>query len=232
MYLTTCLTKLNGFNCNFVSFYNVPLVHVFTFINAQRNAAKKMKHLLLLTIVATTFFTNVQGKGNGKKGTAAEDSTEIHWMTLDEVQVAMKKQQKKVFIDVYTDWCGWCKVMDRKTFSNKEVIKYMNQNFYAVKLDAERKDSVMFLGRMYGFEPGQRANQLAVELLGGRMSYPTSVILEEGFRNPAPIPGYLDVATIEKILKYLGENIYKSKQFPEYEKEFVASWTTQTEGKQ
>ena len=80
------------------------------------------------------------------------------------------------------------------------------------------------VGRMYGFVPAYRANQLAVDLLGGRMSYPTSVILEEHFQNPAPIPGYLDVTMMEKILKYLGENIYKTKQFPEYEKEFVATW--------
>jgi len=114
--------------------------------------------------------------------------------------------------------------MDKKTFSNTEVIKYMNKNFYAVRLNAERQDSVMFMGKMYGFVPGMRANQLAIDLLGGRMSYPTSVILEENFQNPAPIPGYLNVVTMEKILKYLGENIYKSKQFPDYEKEFVATW--------
>lgn len=165
-----------------------------------------------------------KAKEEQKSEVKADDSTEIHWMTLDDVQVAMKKQPKKVYMDVYTDWCGWCKVMDKKTFSNKEVIRYMNKNFYAVRLNAERQDSVMFMGKMYGFVPGMRANQLAIDLLGGRMSYPTSVILEENFQNPAPIPGYLNVVTMEKILKYLGENIYKSKQFPDYEKEFVATW--------
>lgn len=190
-----------------------------------------MKHLWLIILIVFACSSSVSAGDKKKKSPeenkleATNDSTEIHWMTIDDVQVAMKKQPKKVFVDVYTDWCGWCKVMDKKTFSNKEVIKYMNKNFYAVKLDAERKDSVMFLGKLYGFVPGYRANQLAIDLLGGRMSYPTSVILEEQFLNPAPIPGYLDVATIEKILKYLGENIYKSKQFPEYEKEFVATWS-------
>ncbi|HRO42221.1 MAG TPA: DUF255 domain-containing protein [Flavipsychrobacter sp.] len=191
-----------------------------------------MKRLLLLIMAVFVLSPHLLAGDKKKKSkaennteTKADDSTEIHWMTLDEVQVAMKKLPKKVFFDVYTDWCGWCKVMDKKTFSNKEVIRYMNKNFYAVKFNAERTDSVMFLGKMYGFEPGQRAHQLAVELLGGRMSYPTSVILEEHFQNPAPIPGYLDVTMMEKILKYLGENIYKSKQFPVYEKEFVATWS-------
>ena len=189
-----------------------------------------MKSILLLVLAVCTLSPAMLAGDKKKKSkknkteTKADDSTEIHWMTLDEVQVAMKKKPRKVYMDVYTDWCGWCKVMDKKTFSHKEVIRYMNKNFYAVKLNAERQDSVMFMGRMYGFVPAYRANQLAVDLLGGRMSYPTSVILEEHFQNPAPIPGYLDVTMMEKILKYLGENIYKTKQFPEYEKEFVATW--------
>lgn len=185
-----------------------------------------MKRFLFLSVLLLALFVEASGGEKNKGNAPADDSTEIHWMTLDEVQVAMKKQPKKVFFDLYTDWCGWCKVMDKKTFSNKEVIRYMNKNFYAVKFNAERRDTVVFLGKMYGFEPTHGANQLAVELMGGRMSYPTSVILEEHFLNPAAIPGYLDVVMMEKVLKYLGENIYKSKQFPEYEKEFVASWAT------
>lgn len=190
-----------------------------------------MKPFLLVLMAALCLSPALLAADKKKKAKAAaaveapvDDSTEIHWMTIDEVQVAMKKQPRKVFFDLYTDWCGWCKVMDKKTFSNKEVIKYMNKTFYAVKFNAERTDTITFLGKMYSFAPEHRANQLAVELMGGRMSYPTSVILEEHFKNPAPIPGYLDVTMMEKILKYLGENIYKSKQFPEYEKEFMPSW--------
>lgn len=93
-----------------------------------------------------------------------------------------------------------------------------------MKLDAERKDSIQFMGKKYGFVPANRANMFAVELLQGRMSYPTSVILEENFQNPITIPGYLDVATMEKILKYTAGNIYKTVKYPEYEKGFVASW--------
>jgi len=100
----------------------------------------------------------------------------------------------------------------------------MNQNFYAVKFNAEQKDSIRFMGKWYPFVPDYRANKLAVELMGGRMSYPTSIILEENFQNPAPIPGYLDVQTMEKILKYLGENIYKTQKYPDYEKGFVSTW--------
>jgi len=190
-----------------------------------------MKKLVLLALAVLSISPMVMAadkKKRSKETTKTEakaDDKEINWMTLDEVQAAMKKQPKKVFMDVYTDWCGWCKVMDKKTFSNPDVIRYMNQNFYAVKFNAERKDSINFMGKMYGFVPEYRANMLAVELMRGQLSYPTSVILEENFQNPQAIPGYLDVKTIEKVLKYIGGDVYKTKQFPEFEKEFVTTWS-------
>jgi len=196
-----------------------------------RDKSIQMKRVLLVVLAVVALSPAAMAgdkKKNVKKNKAAveasDDSTAIRWMSFEDVQVAMKKQPKKVYVDVYTDWCGWCKVMDKKTFTNKEVIKYMNKNFYAVKFNAEQRDSVHFKGKWYGFVPQNRANALAVELLNGQMSYPSSVILEENFLNPAAIPGYLDVPTMEKILKYLGENIYKSKQYPQYEKEFTPSW--------
>lgn len=182
-----------------------------------------MKRILLLMLAVLALSPALMASDKKKKDKAKEEAS-INWLTLDEVQAAMKKKPKKVFMDIYTDWCGWCKVMDKKTFSHPDVIRYMNQNFYAVKVNAEGKDSIHFMGRSFGYVPAQRANSFAVELLQGRMSYPTSVILEENFQNPAAIPGYLDVTMMEKVLKYLGENIYKTKQFPEFEKEFVASW--------
>lgn len=180
--------------------------------------------LLVFTLVATTARAGDKNKKNNAKHTESVDSLEINWLTIDEVQVEMNKKPKKVFIDVYTNWCGWCKVMDKKTFSNPDVIKYMNQNFYAVKFNAETQDSIRFMGKMWGFVPQYRANTLAAELLRGKMSYPTSVILEENFQNPQPIPGYLDVPTIEKVLKYLGENIYKTQKFEDFDKSFTPSW--------
>lgn len=190
---------------------------------------KHMKFILLAVVAMVAASTLLWADGNKKKKNstskqASTDSTEIHWMTLDQVQEAMKKEPKKVYMDIYTDWCGWCKVMEKKTFSNTNVIRYMNQKFYAVRLNAEQKDSIRFLGKMYGFVPEYKANQLAVDILHGQMSYPTSVIFEENFLQPQPVPGYLDVSNMEMILKYLGENTYKTVPFPDYQQGFKASW--------
>jgi thioredoxin-related protein len=178
---------------------------------------------ILLVILAAFSLSHVSFAGDKQKKTASAGN-EINWVTLDELQVKMKKAPRKIYFDIYTDWCGWCKVMDKKTFTNPQVIKYMNEKFYAVKLNAERQDSIRFVGKMFGYVPDYKANMLAVELMGGRMSYPTTVILDENYQNPQPIPGYLDVPTIEKILKYLGENIYKTQKYEEYDKAFQASW--------
>ncbi len=154
----------------------------------------------------------------------ATDEKEIHWMNIDDVQVAMKKEPKMVWVDVYTEWCGWCKRMDKTTFTNPNVVKYMNEHFYAVKLDAEQKSDIRFGGKMYPYVADQRTNALATELLRGQMSYPTSVFMEANFMNPMPIPGYQDVKTMEMLLKYLGEGTYKTMPFDKYQAEFKPTW--------
>jgi thioredoxin-related protein len=154
------------------------------------------------------------------KNKKAEANKEINWMTVDEVQVAMKKEPRKVLIDFYTSWCGWCKVMDKKTYSNPEIIKYVNEKFYAVKFDAEQKESVMFMGKTYEFKAEKRANEFAASLLGDRLSYPTTVFMTEQFQNPSLVAGYQDVPKMETILNFLGENKYQTVKWEDHMKEY------------
>src|SRR5690606_7291329 len=77
---------------------------------------------------------------------------EINWLTLEQAEVEMKKSPNKLlFIDFYTDWCGWCKKMDTSTFKEPEVIKYINEHYIPVKFDAESKEEVKFRGKTYKF---------------------------------------------------------------------------------
>lgn len=152
------------------------------------------------------------------------EKASIKWLSIDDLQAKMKEKPKKVYMDMYTGWCGWCKKMDATTFENPAVIDYMNENFYCVKFDAERKDTIRFMGKYYYFDPAVRANTLAAELMRNQLSYPTTIIMEERYMNPQPIPGYLNVNQMEMILKYFGENLYKSQPWPDYQKAFVAKW--------
>lgn len=195
-----------------------------------------MKRAAFFFAVALLFTSPVAfagGKNNKKKTEAAQSAVaaarisdvEIHWMTLEQAEEAMKTTPKKVWIDIYTDWCGWCKVMDKKTFANPYVAQYMNEHFYAVRLNAEQQDSISFMGQKYGLVEGSKTNRLVIEMLGpDRLSYPTGIYMEENFKGAMPIPGYQDVAAMEMILKYLVQGINKTTPFPVYQKNFKASW--------
>ncbi|HYE54161.1 MAG TPA: DUF255 domain-containing protein, partial [Chitinophagaceae bacterium] len=76
---------------------------------------------------------------------------EIKWLTLQQAEESNKKQQKPILIDLYTDWCGWCKVMDKQTYANKSVAAYISEKFYPVKLNAEQKQTIVFGGKTYQF---------------------------------------------------------------------------------
>jgi len=196
-----------------------------------------MKRILLLSFLALVFMpVSFAGNKDKKKATpsssaskpavpaAAATATEIHWMDIDEVQVAMKQAPKKVWMDVYTDWCVWCKRMDQTTFQNPNVIRYMNEHFYAVKLNAEQKTDIRFMGKMYNANPNERAHPFAKKFLGENLSYPTSIVMEENFQGPQPIPGYQDLKMIEMIMKYFGEGLYKTTPWADYQAKFVPTW--------
>ena len=143
----------------------------------------------------------------------------IKWLDFEEAVALNKKKPKKMFIDMYTDWCGWCKKMDASTFINPVIVEYMNENYYAVKFNAERKDTVAFNGKDYiNTNPtGTRAShQLAQELLGGRMSYPSFVFLDENLNKVTTVPGYRKAPEFEAILNYIGSDIYKTQKWEEF----------------
>jgi thioredoxin-related protein len=182
-----------------------------------------MKRILLIMVAMVSMTPAMMAKK--KTPPPAPEAEGIHWITsIDELQAKMKEHPKKVYMDVYTGWCGWCKKMDASTFTNPSVIKYMNANFYAVKLDAERQDVIHFLGKDYKYEPQYKANTFAVEMLKGSMSYPTTVIMMENFQNPQPIAGYLTVPQLETVLTFFGDNISKHQPWPDYQKGYTPRW--------
>ncbi|WP_088341788.1 thioredoxin family protein [Robiginitalea sediminis] len=145
---------------------------------------------------------------------------QVEWMSWEEaVALAESGQQsKKIFVDVYTDWCGWCKRMDKDTFQNPEVAAYMRENFLMVKLDAEQQAPIVYKGKTFSFVPqGRRGyHELAAALLQGRLSYPTVVFLDENLNMLSPVPGYQQPEAFMKIARYFGDNIYKDKDWQTY----------------
>ena len=145
---------------------------------------------------------------------------DINWISWEEAVELSKTdaKPKKIFVDVYTDWCGWCKKMDQNTFQNPEASKYMQDNFYMVKMDAEGKEPIVYQGKTFKYVPSGRRgyHELAAALLQGKMSYPTVVFLDEYLNMLSPVPGYQQVEPFMQIAKYFGENIYKDKDWQSY----------------
>jgi thioredoxin-related protein len=145
---------------------------------------------------------------NGNSPSATDDHLNtggLIWTTFD--ALPENKSDKKYLVDIYTEWCGWCKVMDKKTFTDPKVQEYLNDNFHLIKFDAEQKESITYKDKVYEWQAGSRNgyNTLAKELLGGRMSYPTMVYLDKNLNKITAIPGYKKPDQLLAELKAINE---------------------------
>jgi thioredoxin-related protein len=132
-----------------------------------------------------------------------DDNPKIEWTDFEGAIDKNAKDRKLIFIDIYTAWCGWCKKMDQTTFVDPEIVEYMNEHFYAVKMDAESKEPIAFREVLYEHKMfnGKGYNELAVNLLGGKMSFPTFVILSKREVKIATINGYKNKSDLMVVLK-------------------------------
>ncbi|QIP11291.1 DUF255 domain-containing protein [Spirosoma aureum] len=146
------------------------------------------------------------------------EAKHIKWLTIQEAYTLTQKKPKKFVVDVYTDWCGWCKVMDRETFSKPAIVDYVNENFYAVRFNAEQTQDIK-LGKetfKYVSTGGRGVHELAAALLRNQMSYPTTVFLDEKFQLIQPIAGYLEPRTFHQIITYFGRDYHQKEPFDQY----------------
>ncbi|RTL60976.1 MAG: DUF255 domain-containing protein [Sphingobacteriales bacterium] len=148
----------------------------------------------------------------------------LKWMTLAEAQTAMKTNPKPLLIDLYTDWCGWCKVMDKNTYSNEKVITYVEDKFYPVKLDAETKDSLNWNGRVFKYNKQYRINEIAIYFTGGDLSFPTTIFVNDKTADPQNIAGYMKPSELEPIAKYFGEGKFGKQSFESFQQNFKSEW--------
>jgi len=149
----------------------------------------------------------------------------IQWLTIEEAFAKIQKEPRKVLIDVYTDWCGWCKVMDRETFKDKAVTDYINKKYYAVKLDAEQKGTIKLGDKQFKYleQGGRGINEIALALTNNQPSYPTTVFLDAQFNMIQPLPGYLKAKEFHQIITFFGEDYHKKQDFESYKAKTYAT---------
>ncbi len=155
---------------------------------------------------------------------SAQTAEKVKWYTLEEALALNAKNPRNILIDVYTDWCSWCKVMDKETFNNPTIAKYINANFYPVKFNAESKSPLTFAGQT--FVNQDKTHQFAVALIrqgDGRVSYPSVAYLTGELKLIGAIPGFYKPEKIEPLLHFIVEEKYKDNiSLEDYEKTFVS----------
>ncbi|MBT4919141.1 MAG: thioredoxin fold domain-containing protein [Flavobacteriaceae bacterium] len=154
---------------------------------------------------------------------------EIRWMSMNEALEAQKKVPKKIIMDVYTSWCGPCKLLDKNTFGNKDVIKFVNNNYYPVKFNAEGTESITYQDFTYtnpNYQEGRKGRN-SQHLLANALKisgYPTIVFFKENGDLIQPIVGYKTPEQIEIFLKMIANDDYlkltTGEAWQEYQKNF------------
>ena len=160
-------------------------------------------------------------------------SQEINWMSLKDVAEAQKTNPKNVLIDVYTNWCGPCKLMDRNTFSNTDIIRIINENYYAVKFNAEGNDTVTFMDKVFtnpNFDSTktQRRNSSHqfTQFLGVN-AYPSTLFFDSEMNYLTPVRGYLNPKQIELYLLLFKDNTYKDVKSQDDFDNFIKNFKSQ-----
>ncbi|HYG50376.1 MAG TPA: DUF255 domain-containing protein [Flavobacteriales bacterium] len=156
-----------------------------------------MRFILFILVFALAVYANAQ-------------KSQIKWYTWEQAMVKNKKKPKMIFVDVYTNWCGWCKVMDSKTFSDSAVAAYMNKHFYCVKFNAEQQDELTFNKTSYKYKETSKVHEFAIWLLNSSMMYPSFSILNKKTEKVTVIKGYYEVKPfLEKLQQIVDGNSKK-----------------------
>jgi len=164
----------------------------------------KLNRILFIILIACSVNTFAQ----------APDG--IKWMSITDAEKLMKDNPKKIIVDVYTDWCGWCKRLDATTYKDPKIVEYINKNFYAVKFNAESKDNITFKGTQYSFDAQRRVNGLSTIMMGNSTGYPTTTFLGENLEVLSNIPGYQSTDMMNSILHFFGDGAYLKMTWDEY----------------
>jgi thioredoxin-related protein len=182
-------------------------------------------------------------------GFRPDEQSPVHWISFGEAVAKTKKEPRPILIDIYTQWCGPCKLMTKNTFGDPKIADYLNSHFYCVKFDAEGfdtvrlettvKDTVRENGRIVKINdkpqtitfvnfspPGtpKSAHQFAWSILDQKLQYPSLVFLSSTVQRLEIKAGYYPKEQFEPVIKYYGSGAWSSKSYEEFLKTFISDY--------
>ncbi len=184
-------------------------------------------YLLTLSFLFLGIQLFAQSAATDNKGSS------INWVSFEEAIKLQQKKPKKILVDVYTVWCGPCKMMMANTFTDPIIIEYINKHYYAVKFNAEGPDSVKVKDHVFrnpNYKP-ERANSrngtheltYSIAQVNGSVAYPTIVYFDEKLNIIQAVQGYMTPQQIEPILSYFAEDKYKTVKWEDYTSTFKSN---------
>lgn len=169
----------------------------------------KMKNKIIpvlavaLVLIVTYFAINANGNSNSSKNSDKQKS-------FEETLKLANKDKKKVIINVYADWCSWCRKMEKDTYPDPEVQKELKRNFYLYRLNGESKEVIEYDGRKW--------TKAELTAAFGIRGFPATIFLHSNSKPITVLPGYVDAKTFANILKFIGDDLYTKMTFEEFMK--------------
>ncbi|MAV04976.1 MAG: thioredoxin family protein [Flavobacteriaceae bacterium] len=163
-------------------------------------------------------------------------SQEIKWISFEKALEAQKTHPKNLILDVYTNWCGPCKLMDKNTFQNKFIAEFINEHYYAVKFNAEGNEKINFRGRKYeniGYDSSRSQSRNSSHQFArflGVNAYPTTMFFDDKMNLITPIKGYLVPQQLEIYLELFKDDDYKLVQSQEDFDKFIQGFESKLKG--
>lgn len=171
---------------------------------------KSYLHLLVLFLLLSTAST-------------VDAQKKIEWLTISEMEQKMAESPRKVLVKIYTENCSFCKKMDEETFNKSFVADYVNEYYYAVALDANTSEEIVYKGETYKYSKNGKfgRHELVVELTKGDLSYPSVVFLDDQLNILQSVSGYKEYPLFQQIMTYYGKDFHKKVPWSSYQNTFV-----------
>ncbi len=177
----------------------------------------RLRNPVLFFSVFLVFFA---GTASFSQTNSKTDPSKVHWYTLNQAIELARIAPRPIFLDIYTPWCGWCKVMDKRTFAKKSIAQFMNTHFYCVKFDAEGRDTVLYNGQqLINAAPVDGRNSthpLAFSLLDGHLAYPSLVFLDEQGKRIYALQSFMKPSDFEKYMDFIEQGAYKKESYDDF----------------